>query len=274
MSINFLLRRSIRVLVFTAFVTACGKAEDKITTTAPVVPPAETLSISVDSLKSSDDSANLVGTNHTTAYITVSLTALVTSAVLAVPYAAVTAALKQTASKQADGTFKWSFDFNAANADYQTGLIGKRGAGETGGTGASFEFYVTRTPADAAGCCTGFQWLNGSYASSTNVGSWIVNDHESPTNLSALRTVDWNYPSETSKTLTITHKRDDEEWKAGGFVEWVESDSTRKMTIDKNPSDETKIVVNWDATTKAGSMVKESGETVCWDTAFANVECP
>jgi hypothetical protein len=267
-------RSAVAFVALSLVISSCGKLKDEVAEddqVPPDIPAAGTLSMSTDSLKeSSDDGVDGVSAaNHTAAYLTVALTSVVTAAVLAIPNAAVTAALKQEPTLESDGRFKWSYSFTSS-ATYSANMYGTKNAD---GKGASFEFYISKTPADANSCCTDFKWMTGSYTNSNAEGSWVIYDHEQPTTATAIRSVDWKFTSEEDKTITITNKVAKDDWKVGGLVKWVVSGSSRVLTVDKDPATEASIIVSWDATTRAGSMVKESGDKVCWDKDLANATC-
>jgi len=256
------------------FVASCGKLQDDGSDkdqTPPEIPAAGTLSMSTDSLKESSSDAvdGVSASNHTAAYLTVAFTSVLTTAVLAIPNAAVAAALKQEPTLEDEGRYKWSYSFTSTST-YTANMYGSKNAD---GKGASFEFFISKSPADANSCCTDFKWMTGSYTNSSSEGSWIINDHEQPSTPTAIRTVDWKFTSEEDKTITITNKVAKDDWKVGGLVKWVVSGTSRVLTVDKDPATEATIIVSWDASTRAGSLVKETGDKVCWDKDLANATC-
>ena len=254
--------------------SGCGKkSKDENEEAAPEIPASETLVMSTSSLQSGGNLTTSAGANFGVAYLTVSATSVAVALQLALPAAAISKALEQTAKKEGDGSWSWIYSFVHSGTSYNAILKA------TTGTGASlwdWALGVSKSPLDSNGCCTNFTWLSGSRTSATS-GVWTINDAAAPASISPLRTVDWQYTSATDKSLKVGLSKVDDstsEWAAGGYVKLAISGAANVMTIDKTPVNAATIVVNWDSSTKVGSMVKEDGTKVCWDTSLADVTCP
>jgi len=272
------------ILLLGILAAGCGKAEDQQAdnTLPPTVPQPGTLTLEVNTLGSSsgfgsNDSSwdngriELLGTNHSLASLIVGATSLSVAGQLAVPTAAVRAALSQTPTFNAEAkSWIWAYQFSASGTSYTANLSGTR----TGEASASWSFAVTKSPADANGCCDNFVWLSGATDTASS-GTWVINDPTTPSTLTPHRLVDWNYTAETEKTMRVVVKKVEEssDWVVDGFVNYTASPTTVQMTVEKNPSTAEKFVVDWNRTTRAGSLIKEDNTTVCWDATLANTPC-
>jgi hypothetical protein len=241
----------------------------------PALPNPGTLTIESDEFSATELSNGrdesrffLSGINFAAAALVVRDAA--TAAKLAVPAAALASVRGVTPVKTGEKTWEWSSNFSLQSVNWSTQLTGER----TGASSATWSFKISRSPADERGCCTGFAWLSGATDSSTS-GTWVINDPNSPEDLTPLRVVDWSFISEDAKTLTVTVKKAESgsEWEQEGFVQFALDGGEVQLTIEKDPATSEKIVVNWSKLTKAGSHTRENGTTACWNSNKENVPC-
>jgi len=270
------------VLAATTFtIQACGMidgndADDPaLNGEAPALPNPGTLTIEIDEFSATELSSghdnsrfSLSGINFTAAALVVRSAATIVK--LGVPAAALASVRGATPIKTGEKTWEWSSSFSLESVNWSTQLTGER----TGASSATWNFKITRSPLDERGCCTSFAWLSGATDSATS-GTWVINDPDSPEDLTPLRVVDWSFISEDAKTLTVTVKKTEStsEWESEGYVQFATDAGEVQLTIEKDPATSEKSVVNWLKSTKAGSHTKENGTTACWNSTKENVPC-
>ena len=269
--------RYLVIMLIASLMFSCAKDNEEdeeststpnTTETAPEVPPSGSLVLSVDSLQT----ANLafLGTNHAAAYMAVSVTNIAVALQLAVPSAAIKAALNSVPVFEGDRTWMWSLNFTSNATEFTAELRGTKTD-----TGVDWTMTVTRSPVDDNGCCTGFIWLTGSTTSNTQ-GEWKIYNHKAPTEATVIRTIAWRVDSETNKKITFTLDKilaDDSNWSEGGYVDFLIDGTNLTYIIDQDPQDSAQVVAKWDSASKAGRVLKADGSTQCWDSNLDNVDC-
>lgn len=286
-------KQHLLVLIFLLLVNACGKKkanEDTTEEEPPVLPASSTLQINADALKEGAATTELFlhqlvnqqtpdefalvtgGSNHLVAYLAAVASTGVVGAMLAGPAAALNAALAQSPTQQPDGSWLWSYSFSYSGVTWDAALTGAKNSS----AGADFSFAVTRTPQDSNGCCSDFVWLKG-VGLTANEGTWVINDHTSPSTAQPLVSATWSYPSTTDRSIKVTLQKESSsqsDWVKGGFVSLSANGSVKTIVVDKDPATSASVVITWDQVTKAGSMINDDGVKSCWDTSLANATCP
>lgn len=253
---------------------SCGRKKDTEqenppTSQAPSVPASGTLAVNMDSL-SGTALTTASGVNHLAAAAVTVIVNVAVGAQLAVPAAALKAALSQTPTYQAsDESWNWALDFTANSISWKAVLNGKAGS-----SGAStWTLTVTKSPTDSNGCCSSFTWLTGNIISSQS-GTWTMNDPTTPTTPSPHRQISYTYTSDNQRDLTITVKKAAGEWKEGGTIRYIVAADQITTTLIKDPALATKKTeIIWNSSTKAGSLENEKGEKVCWNANLQNTAC-
>ncbi len=269
-------------IVATFTLSACGNLnnEDETTDSFPTVPPIEAFQSNTTKFdESSTASLQLNRANHTIAALN-ALAYWAVELVLIAPRLAFQGAASQSEiTVLEDGWLQKSFDITHEGVVHTGKLQAKIEDLSTSKT--SWKFLVTRTPADANGCCTDRLWFEGttektSGTSATETkGDFYMHDLTHQDTTDKWRRYEYTHDAENTAaySMTWTNLTAVNDYKVNSTIARSQADTDYVITIDKDPETDGKHIIQWNPSTKAGSHTKEDGTKVCWNTSLENTDC-
>lgn len=274
--------------------TGCGgagkddeKEDDAGSEGAPPPPPVGTISLDLDVSDGTQKlgfaevgglaaaSVATLGLNHAAASIVVLVVNVNISLSLVIPVGLLKAAAASTPKLTAPNTYTYSFEFTTQNRAWTGNFIAVVGEADA----RAYSMRVTSEPKDANGCCTDFEFFNGSAVAGQSTGAWQVFDPTKPTAAAKLFGISYDFKSETDKTLTFLVNSDKpatEKFGSGSRVAYKVAGNDVTMTV-RDSAENADRVIAWSKASGAGSHLDPQGKKTCWDTKDKNrvdVACP
>ena len=269
------MRKHVRMTALVALAAAImftiASCDNEPTENRPELPPAESMLMDFsdftnppDAMKSTDASY----VNFVFSYTAVSYWNAGAMLVAAVPVAAYTHALTQTAEYLGDNTWEWSFEFPLNGIDYKATLTGNRISNE--------EFTMEMIIALASLPDQGVKWFDGVVRYDHTSADWTF--YKEGTN--AVLEVAWNKDFETEAAdLTYTYVEADQE-ETGSYIMWEYSpgevyDAAYTISMSGGMTN-----IEWNTTTIEGRVKSpayfEDDAWHCWDSyanGLADIDC-
>lgn len=239
----------------------------------PSVPHEGSLSLDL-SIKGKGATLSGDTSNYGGAMVYVGLVELNLAVHVAVPVALLQKAATVDPEYTAENTWVWSYDVASGGSSWTGNLTGSKLTPST----TVWSMRVTNQTKDTYGCCTDFEILSGTTASST-AGTWQVYDPKQPTTAAKLFLISYDYKDATDKAMTYvvnSERPATERFGAGSIVSFVVDGDAVVMTY-RDATETGQRTIAWDLETKAGSHTDNTGARVCWGpeaVGFINVTCP
>ncbi len=261
--------RTIRILASTALlalvVAACSEATD--VGTPPALPQAESMEFDFGFFDSSpaavaaSDPSRAAEANWFAAAAGVAVANLAVVIHTAIPVATWRAALAQQPTFE-DGRWHWRFS-TTENAQTYSGHL--TGYVEEGDLIAEMRISATSLGLDDV------LWYVGTAPVGGTTGTWEFYDPQSPSTLVGM--IDWAHPGTLAWTVSFMAMSGPD---VGDELTYDVNGAARSVSF-ADASAATTVLIEWNATTNAGSVTAPSfngGVRACWGATLANVTCP
>ena len=187
---------------------------------------------------------------------------------LAVPVAAFGAAVQNDPYKEEDGSWSWSYGFNAQNSPYTAKLNLSLHDNL-----AHWKMYI-----HSAGETEGFLWYHGEGDLGYSHGTWTVN--KNPASPVPYIGIEWNKDPQTNTgNIRYTNIEENSPDK-GSYIEYGDLLGSRYngyYTVYTATNDNF-TYIEWEKTTKEGRVSDlnhfQNEDWHCWDATLNDVECP
>jgi len=254
------------VVLFTG--TSCDKEPVDL---RPELPPLESLIMDFSDFATqpgAKKSSVLSYDNFVYSYLTVGFWSTSAALVSAIPVAAYTHALTQTAEYLSDNTWEWSFDFTVHSINYTATLTATRLNNE--------EFSVKMVISQALMSSEGILWFDGVVRYDHTAADWTFYKEGSM----AVLEVEWNKDFETEEAdLTYTYV-EPERAETGSYIMWAYMPGEVFDAAYTVSMSEGLTQIEWNVSTIEG-RVKAPGFFEdelwhCWDSyanGLADVDC-
>jgi len=265
------------ILIFTLnlalFLVSCGSdnptsSED----TPPEIPPTGTMTIDLSTFFGNSNAPvadELQGANENflTALVVVTFVSAFVVVGLSVPVAVTGAALSADPTLEDDGKFHWVYSETVQGSTVTAELTA-----ETQGSEIHWEMFITAQIGAVE--YDNFLWYEGNSNLEGSSGFWQFYDPSQPNSQVQFVRVDYQYNSETDKTLTFTNNRPGDPGE-NSTITYVVDGNTVTMTVFRADEDKT-TEVSWNRTTGEGYIIApdyNNGEQACWDENQQDVTC-
>jgi hypothetical protein len=262
------------ILVLGIALFSCNKEETA--TTAPELPPVETMVIDFSQLDATKSVA-LTKANWFYSATTVAFWNVMLGGTLAVPVASFHAAVGQKAQQIDDLTWQWQYNVDGFTSNYTARLIGKLLSNQI-----KWEMYITKAGIDSF---DEFLWFEGTSNLNGNSGQWIL--HHSAEFQEEMLQIDWMKSGENIGQITYTYVREKNDQDAadpyfGSTLTYGLQDEEFDAYINVhmyNPQkvDFTDTYIEWSRTNFNGHVKAEhlynDTEWHCWDSTGNDIEC-
>ncbi|MBE0654659.1 MAG: hypothetical protein IH594_12720, partial [Bacteroidales bacterium] len=252
--------------------TSCEKDEPE----APELPPLEAFAMDFSDFSNpnyamaSKKSATDPYYNFGYSFVTVTAWNTVATLVMAIPTATYAAALNDTPEYLGDNTWEWNFNAQVQSFSYSARLVATRISNEE----FKAEMFVSSSSSVFASF-EDFKWFEGVIRYDHTHASWTL--YESPSNPTALLTMEWNKDFETGLwDITYTNVKQGAA-ESGSYIKFEVTDDSQydaRYTISSN---EGMVKIEWNRETKAGRVMSpiffEDSLWRCWNALLQNTEC-
>ena len=261
------------LFLFEGFFTTCKKDNG----VAPVLPPAESLTIDFTNFASLKKSGDFIfdqkGTNNSfwgfASEVALRWKSII-STTLAVPVSAFNLAIDQDPVFLSNKTWQWSYSTTPVDVTYKARLTGQITSNQI-----IWTMYITR---EGTGGFPEFIWFTGTSKPDGTSGQWIFN--QSSTVPEAILQIDWTKSGSSVNDVKYTYVKNNDSFKTS-YIEYGLTSNVRNAFYNihyydgANFSD---VNVEWNTTTLEG-RVKSSdfllGGWYCWDSNKINLDtCP
>lgn len=262
------------VLNLACFLISCGSDNPAGSgDTAPDIPPSGTMTIDLSTFFQSGTvpvTHALYGSNQNfaTAFITVTFVNVFVVLGLSAPVAVTGAALSVDPTLEDDGKFHWVYSQTVQGSTVTAELTAEV-------VGSQVHWEMTITGQIGSTQYDNFLWYEGDGNGQGTVGSWQFYDPSQPDNQVQFIKVEYQYNSETDRTLTFTNNHPGDPGE-GSTITYVVDGESVSMTVFRADLDKT-VEVSWNRTTGEGYIIApdyNNGEKACWDENQEDVTCP
>jgi len=174
---------------------SCEK--ESTTTTAPNLPPFETMVIDFGKFSNPTKSAEVTNTNWLFSAVTVGAWSVILETTFAVPVAAFHSAINTQPKAIDDLTWQWEYSVEGFTSQYTARLVGKLLP-----KGVQWEMYITKTGIQAF---SEFLWFEGTSNIDGTSGQWILY-HSSAFPEKTIQ-IDWKKETEKAGEIKYTYVR-------------------------------------------------------------------
>lgn len=191
---------------------------------------------------------------------------------MAIPVAAFRESFNHLPTREADGTWVWSYTVTASNVVYVATLKGKAVA-----SNVEWSMFLTR---EGEGGFTDFNWYTGTSALDRSQGSWSLN--RSPDNPTAFVDISWHHDAAAGTyDIRFTNVMPDHAGK-DGYIEHTVTGATpydARYYVNNTENGNT-VNIEWNRTTKEGRVSDPlhygdtSNDWHYWDTSKNDMAAP
>lgn len=263
------------VLHLAFFLVSCGSDNPTSSDdTPPEIPPTGTMTIDLSTFFTGGNAPaptdQLHGSNQNfiTALAVVTFVNAFVVLGLSVPVAVTAAALSVEPTLEDDGKFHWVY-----TQEVQGSTITAELTADVGPSLVHWEMYISGQI--GATNYDNFLWYEGDGNGQGTSGFWQFYDASQPNSQVEFVRVDYDYTSETNKTLTFENNRQGDPG-FGSTINYAVDENTVTMTVFRADQDKT-TEISWDRMTGEGYIISpdyNSGEQACWDENQEDVACP
>jgi len=263
------------ILHLAFFLVSCGSdSPTSSDDTPPEIPPTGTMTIDLSTFFAGGNAAapadQLHGSNQNfiTALAVVTFVNAFVVLGLSVPVAVTAAALSVEPTLEADGKFHWVYTQTVQGSTITAELTA-----DVGPSVVHWEMHITGQI--GATSYDNFLWYEGDGNGQGTSGFWQFYDASQPNSQVEFVRVDYDYTSDTDKTLTFENNRQGDPG-FGSTIDYAANENTVTMTVFRADQDKT-IEISWDRMTGEGYILApdyNNGEQACWDENQQDVACP
>jgi hypothetical protein len=261
------------LILSSAFFNSCKKNKD--IGEAPVLPPAESMTIDFSNFLSQKKSLEVVpgqkGTENSNwefAATVAGIWRLIISTTLAIPVISFELAVNQEPVYLSDHTWQWSYNATIADVVYKARLTG-----QIQSSNVAWKMYITKE-----GSYNDFLWFEGTSNLDGSGGQWTL--YQSNLNPVALLRIDWTKSGTTVGTIKYTYIKASDPFQ-NSYIEYGLTTSTLNAYYSihyYNGAKFSDVDVEWNTITHEGRIksLDYLGDTnwYCWDSNLVNVSCP
>lgn len=265
------------IILILSMLTDCKKKEGE----APVLPPAESMSIDFSNFENDNKSAGVElpkGVENSnwefSALVAGYFRSIITST-LAVPVAAFKVAVDQTPVYLSSRTWQWSFNASVMSVTYKARLTGQIRTSDV-----EWKMYIAR---EGTGAFDEFLWFEGTSSLDGSSGQWTL--YHSYTYQEPVLQIDWTKSGTSVGSVKYTYVRALNDSRAAdpfknSYIEYGKTTGTLDAYYNiyyYNGVGFSTMNVQWSTTGHNGSVVCEDffgdSDPHCWDGNYVNVTC-
>jgi len=262
--------KSLIILTLIGFMVSCSNDDEVDPGVAPEIPPLSTMVMDVENFtEGTTSSAFMEGRvksklNWTSAALQVGFWNTILALNMAVPVAAFGASINETPTFDSDrGVWVWSFDYDFVGRTYTSELTGK-----VVGSQVEWNMYISEE--------AGFQdvlWYSGIMELDGSGGYWLLSKNAN--NPVEYLRIDWEREAEDVGSIKyeVVESGVDE---IGSYIEYgrmASGDYNVFYVVDITSTDKS-ANIEWNDETGVGRVeYNNSGEYLCWDENFDDVDC-
>ena len=268
---------SLLALMLMVIVFTCSKDSTEPQATPPALPPESSFFIDFSDFTGKDNITLPKGSdillqtyeNWGWAVLNVAVWNTILTVNLAVPVAAFKASFYQTPVQQPDGSWVWSYQFNAGMNSYNAELHGAVTA-----EGTHWEMYISKDQ--------GFQkflWYTGGSDLPHSQGSWLL--YKSPADPVPYIEIEWSRSLQDSTgEIVYTHVEGGDQSAAGGYIHYGRTVNLPYDCFYKVYAQTTnnQVDIEWSRQNVEGRVRDElhfeNLDWHCWNEALEDTECP